>query len=171
MKKHEYTDTELLDIQRQEDLAALAKRPLKFRPRYDKKDDQVITFDHDPGSTLQEPAEDADINILMARMGVKDGSQLPYFQNPRAIYGDFSEIPQDPTEAAELIRTAQENFMTIPAKVRQQFRTPDELFQFMNNDDNYDRAIELGLLAPRAPVSSSTSSDKETLVPPSTETK
>ena len=153
-------------------------RPLRFRPRYDAGDMEhhseltAIDFTDDPGLTIQEAAQDADINVLMKRMGVKDGSALPYFPNPRALYGDFSEIPTDPVEIAEMIRLAQEQFMTIPAEVRQRYQTPEELFRFMNDDRNYDEAVKLGLLEkPRPkttpPVSSSTSSDKETLVPTS----
>ena len=150
---------------------------MKFRPRYDEGDreahDAITKIeDFGPGRTLQEPAEDADINVLMARMGVKDGSQLPYFDNPRALYGDFSEMPTDPVELADILHQGELAFMRIPASVRQRYRTPEELFAWMEDSSNYDEAVKLGLLAPRPPkttpvVSSSTSSDKEPLVPPS----
>lgn len=166
--------------------------PLKFRKRWDfvaheqVGQEAAIDFSDDPGLTLQEPAEDADINVLMKRMGVTDGSQLPYFPNPRALYGDFSEMPDDPVEMAELMRQGELAFMRIPAEVRQRYRNPQELFEWMENDDNYEEAVKLGLLEKKeAPakseiaelndtlkafgskVSSSTSSDKEPLVPTS----
>lgn len=112
----------------------------------------AIDFTNDPGRTIQEPTEDADINVLMKRMGVKDGSILPYFHDPRALYGDFSEMPSDPTEAAEMLREGQIAFMKLPGAVRQRFNNPEELFQFMNDDSNYEEAVKLGLLAKKEDV-------------------
>lgn len=166
---------------------------MNFRKRYDEEQNAfhgeltAIDFSTDPGKTIQEPAEDTDINILMHRMGVKDGSQLPYFQNPRAIYGDLSEMPDDPVELANIMHDGKIAFMRIPANIRQRYASPEELFQFMNDDNNYDEAVKLGLLAkrPEAPkdkfdqlidkmdtlVSSSTSRDKEPLVQPAPSAK
>lgn len=127
-------------------------------------------FTNDPGLTVQHPKEDTDINILMERMGVKDGSKLPYFTNPMAIYGDFSQLPTDPTEVAQILHDGELAFMKLPAKLRQRFENTEALFAFMNDNENYDEAVRIGLLekpktpAPR-PVSTSTSSDKEPLVP------
>lgn len=143
------------------------------RPRNDAEDrdyySQVtaIDFTDDPGRTIQEPTEDADINVLMKRMGVKDGSALPYFENPRGLYGDFTDMPEDPVELAEMLRQGNLAFMRIPAAVRQRYATPEELFDWMADNDNYDEAVKLGLLEPKKtpPVSSSTSSVKEPLVP------
>ena len=166
---------------------------MKFRTRYNEEENTyfaattAIDFTGDPGKTLQEPAEDADINILMKRMGVKDGSQLPYFPDARAIYGDFSEMPTDPVEIADMMHEANLAFLRIPAAVRQRYRSPEELFQFMNNPENYDEAVKLGLLEKKEQVkpdkmdvlidkidtmvSSSTSRDKESLVQPAPSAK
>lgn len=156
---------------------------MKFRKRYSTLE-VGIDFSNDPGKTIQEPTEDADINILMARMGVKDGSALPHFQNAKALYGDFSEMPSDPVDLANMTRAGELAFMRLPANIRQRYQTPEQLFTFMNNNENYEEAVKLGLLEKRQPaaktpwetlgdkidtlVSSSTSSDKETLVKPST---
>lgn len=152
---------------------------MKFRPRHNEADQEkygeltALDFSNDPGRTLKEPAQDADINVLMARMGVKDGSQLPHFTSPRALYGDFSGLSDDPVEFAQAIHDGNIAFMKLPAKIRQRFENAEELFQWMSDNDNYDEAVRLGLLerpktpAP-GPVSSSTSSDKEPLVPSST---
>lgn len=152
-----------------------SEEPRKNRPRHNHKDEAdyedrtALDCTGDPGMTLQEPAEDADINVLMKRMGVKDGSALPYFANPRALYGDLSEMPDDPVELAEIMRQGELAFMRIPASVRQRYRNPEELFAWMNDDSNYEEAVKLGLLERKETheVSPSTSSVKETLVPPS----
>lgn len=131
---------------------------MRFRKRYDDEENkavgdlEAISFIGDPGRTLQEPAEDADINVLMKRMGVKDGSALPYFQNPRALYGDFSVWPDDPVELANIMREGQLAFLRIPAAVRQRYSTPEELFAFMNDEKNYEEAVKLGLLAKKPDV-------------------
>lgn len=160
---------------------------IKFRPRNNAKDQAyhgeltAIDCSDDPGRTLQEPAEDADINILMKRMGVKDGSELPHFSNPKAMYGDFSDAPTEPQEIADILYQGQLAFMRIPAAIRQRYATPEDLFAWMSDDANYDEAVKLGLLAKKEPpkpspidtltekldklVSSSTSSDKAALVP------
>lgn len=148
----------------------------------------AIDFTGDPGKTLQEPKEDADINILMKRFGVKDGSALPYFTSPKAMYGvDFSEFPTDPQAIADMMHEGQLAFMRLPADLRQRYQTPEALFKFMEQPDNYEEAVKLGLLerrqkAQESPldrlvnkldtlVSSSTSSDKEPLVPTSNSSK
>lgn len=159
---------------------------MKFRIRFDDAQDKkygrltAIDFTADPGRTIQEPKEDADINILMKRMGVKDGSALPHFSNPKAMYGDFSEMPSDPVEIAAMMRAGELAYLRLPAELRQRYQTPEQLFNFMNNNENYDEAVKLGLLEKREEprkgplealgdkidtlVSSSTSSDKEPLV-------
>lgn len=125
---------------------------MKYRLRYDEDQDldigekTAIDFSDDPGMTLQEPTEDADINVLMQRMGIKDGSKLPYFTSPEMLYGDFSEMPTDPVEVAEILHQGQLAFMSIPGNIRQRFQNPEELFQFMQDDNNYEEAVRIGLL-------------------------
>jgi hypothetical protein len=148
---------------------------IKWRDQWDDDADQIerertaIDFTGDPGMTRQEPAEDSDINVLMKRMGVTDGAVLPYWQSPRALYGDFSEFPQDPTELANIMRDADVRFMTLPADIRERFNNPAGLLKFMENPKNIDEAVRMGLLVkrtPENPVSLSTGSDKEPPVPP-----
>lgn len=128
-----------------------------------------IDYTGDPGKTLQAPAEEQDINVIMKRFGITDGSILPRWHDPHAIYGDFSDMPADPVEAHELLRLGEITFMTLPADIRQRFGTGAQLHNWLMDDKNTDEAIKLGLLAknPTPPlpkvevVSSSTSSDKE----------
>lgn len=128
---------------------------MTFRRRYDHDQNEqighntAIDFTNDPGKTIQEPTEDADINILMKRMGVKDGSALPHFQNARALYGDFSETPSDPVDLANMMRAGELAFMRLPATIRARYHTPEQLFHFMNDNENYDEAVKLGLLEKR----------------------
>lgn len=132
----------------------------------DAEDRFPIDFSDDEGLTMQAPAEEQDINVIMRRFGIKDGSQLPRWTDPQAIYGDFSNMPNDPVEAAEIIRRGEVSFNTLPADVRNRFGSGAKLYNWLQDEKNTDEAIRLGLMAekPRS-VSSSTSSDKESLVP------
>lgn len=140
---------------------------------WDKNTEIIIT---DDSMTQQAPAEEQDINVIMKRFGVKDGSRLPFWTDPTAMYGDFSEIPGDPIEAAELLRNANLEFMKLPAEVRRRFDGAEHMMSWLQEPDNVDDAIKLGLLEvqpkPRATldtlqeamVSLNTSRDKEPLV-------
>lgn len=135
----------------------------------------------DQGMTLQAPAEEHDINVIMKRFGVKDGSQLPYWPDPNAIYGDFSTMPDSPVEAAEILRQGELEFKLLPAEVRNRFESGAQLYHWLADPNHHEEAQQLGLLSKKAPekallvrqetpeqaqpVSSSTSSVKEKLVP------
>lgn len=105
----------------------------------------------EPSMTMQEHAEDADINVIMKRFGVTDGSQLPYFASAAGIYGDISEFPQDPTEIANILRDADLRFRALPAEIRQRYPSPEDLFTFLADDANADEARKLGLLEEKKP--------------------
>lgn len=149
---------------------------LKWRNQWDEKADAVeratteIDFTGDPGKTIQEPTEDADINVLVKRFGIVDGSQLPRWADPKALYGDVSEFPQDPTEVANIMRDAEVRFLTLPADIRERFNNPGRLYKWLEDSKNDDEAVRIGLLKPILPdgapgataVSPSTSSVKET---------
>lgn len=127
----------------------------------------AIDFKGDPGKTKQEPAEDADINVLMKRFGVTDNSEMPNFANPNAIWGDFSEFPTNPIDAMNAIRHANLEFMRLPADIRMEFETPANLYNWMANPRNKEEAIRIGLLekaTPTSAVSPSTGSVKESPV-------
>lgn len=154
------------------------ERLIQWRDPHDRETndryDQLTAIDceaaGDKGKTLQAPAEEQDINVIMKRFGVTDGSILPYWRDPNALYGDFSEMPTDPVEAAELIRLGELTFMTLPADLRQRWGTGAKLYNWLSDEKNHEEARKLGLLDPKQTppspikvemVSSSTSSDKE----------
>lgn len=130
---------------------AIPTTAIKWRNPYDEDEnrfyDDLTTIETPgPSMTLQAPAEEQDINILMKRMGVKDGSRLPRWEDPSAIYGDFTELPSDPVEAAEFLRLGNNEFMMLPAEVRRNFDSAAHLYNWLQDSNNRDRAIEMGLL-------------------------
>lgn len=157
----------------------------KWRNPYDEATErpiinrEAIDFTGDPGMTLQAPQEDTDLNVIMARFGLKDGSRIPRWQSPEAIYADFTDIPDNPVELAEALRQGELAFAQLPAQIRRQFDSGAQLYQWLHDPTNVPEAIKLGLLENTSPqvtladvnttlkgmVSTSTSSDKEKLVP------
>jgi len=97
----------------------------------------------DPSLAQQHMRDECDINIIVERFGVT--GQLPV----KAIepsYGDFSGV-SDYHTALNKIKTAEAEFMALPAKLRAKFdHDPNALLNFLENEQNRDEAIELGLI-------------------------
>lgn len=121
-----------------------------WRHQYDEERDayeQALTDITPEGPTLTQAhfAKDADINEIVKRFGVKDGSIPPMALNPR-YFGDFENVP-DFREALDNIREANDRFAMLPADIRSRFNNnPLDLFAFVENPANDDEAVRLGLL-------------------------
>jgi len=98
----------------------------------------------DPSLTDQSFAAEVNINTIVERFGIS--GMLPTVQRPPA-YGDYSGVFDFQT-AMNAVRTAQEGFMELPAKMRARFHNdPQELLEFINDEDNRAEAEKLGLVA------------------------
>ena len=97
----------------------------------------------DPSLAQQHCRDECDINMIVERFGVT--GQLP--QTPlEPSYGDFSGV-SDYHTALNAIRASEEAFMGLPAKLRAKFdHDPNALLQFLQNEQNRDEAIQLGLI-------------------------
>lgn len=134
---------------------------MKWRTQYDydadaKEREATDILCEDETMTVQ-GAPDADINALVARFGITDGSQLPtqlgYPIGPE-YYGDFSDVP-DLRQALENAKLTEELFMTLPAQVRARFENNAfNLWSFVNDPANAEEAVTLGLLSRVAPEAS-----------------
>lgn len=112
--------------------------------------DKCITINEEESLTIQSASRDADINELVKRMGIVDGSILPgtagLAYDPR-YYGDFSEAPTSLREAFDRTREAEERFNDLPAAVRARFvNDPYELVDWIGDPANLEEAVSLGLL-------------------------
>lgn len=100
----------------------------------------------DESLTQQHFRDDADINVLAHRYGLDKGP-MPNIPVDPAYYGDFTNVP-DLRAALDMVHDAQERFMQLDPKLRARFHNqPGELWQFVNDPDNGEEAIRLGLLA------------------------
>lgn len=97
-----------------------------------------------PSMTVQAHGEDADLNVLMKRMGLL--GQFPV--NPKIpMYGDFSEVT-DYRTALEAVDKARDAFMEYPADFRAQFdNDPQRFVEYCNNPANVADLAKRGMLA------------------------
>lgn len=123
--------------------------------RDDAEGDRTIIDFKEPSLTQQHFAKDADLNEIVRRFGIKDGS-LPGFEvlgslDPR-LFGDFSE-EVDLRTALDIANAAESAFAALPADLRTRFgNDPVSMFQFVNNPKNLDEAVKLGLLKKKPPT-------------------
>lgn len=96
--------------------------------------------------TQQQFKDEVDINTIVERFGVT--GEMP----PPINFPDVQEFEEtfDFQTSMNVIRQAQESFMTLPAKARARFdNNPQKFMEFMNEEDNAAEAIKLGLAIKR----------------------
>lgn len=142
---------------------------IQWRHQYDQDTDDAIgdatrIVNEQPTKTIVSFKEDADINVMMKRFGVTDGAIPPAVADPR-YYGDFSDVV-DFRGALEQTRAAQHAFDQLPANIRNRFYgDPTKLWEFVNDEKNFDEAVAIGLLQKR-PMPEPTEPQPERTDPP-----
>lgn len=113
--------------------------------------DESAVVNDQPSMTIQEQAEDADINIIVARFGITQ--QFP--ENPRMpVYGDFTGIT-DYRTALEAVTEAQNQFMALPPNVRFSLANdPQRLLEFAdaNGNDTKEMLRQVGISEALPPI-------------------
>lgn len=121
-----------------------------WRRQYDEFEDERVRFatatiNLEPSLTQQHHAESADLNVIVARFGVKDISIPAAAQDPN-YYGDFTDVP-DFRAALDNTREAIERFNLLPASIRSRFdNDPVQLYEFVTNAANVEESVKMGLL-------------------------
>nr|QJB18815.1 MAG: internal scaffolding protein [Microvirus sp.] len=111
---------------------------------------ECATINEADSLTQQHFAESADINVLVQRFGLDKGP-IPHVPFNPEYYGDFTDVP-DLRTALDLVNDAKNRFMALPAKLRARFHnSPGELWHFVNDPENGEESVRLGLLQ-RQPV-------------------
>jgi phage internal scaffolding protein len=115
----------------------------------------------DPSLAQQHMKDECDINILVERFGVTGSMPVAPIE---PSYGDFSGVGDYHT-ALNKIKAADEAFMALPAKIRAKFdHDPNALLNYLQNEENRDEAIQIGLIDGKpvvAPVVSAVETPKE----------
>lgn len=123
---------------------------ITWRHQYDFKRDQDERLASEmvpkgQSLTIQSEAKDSDINEIVRRFGIGDGTPLPPALGPE-FYGDLTDVP-DLRAILDIGREAQEHFQALPARIRTRFRNdPAELWAWINNPENGEEAADMGLL-------------------------
>ena len=134
---------------------------LPFYTRYSLPPDPAIEFT-EPSLTEQHFKDECDVNLIVERYqatGVMpSGSHQP-------LFGDFEKFPSDLLSSRKFFDEAESRFMELPAALRKEFNnSPLELLSALQNPDNRDKFIELGLIdrpvQPQETSVSETPSDK-----------
>lgn len=100
--------------------------------------------------TIQEFKKDADINEIMRRFGAY--KELPVMARAPAEYGDFSSIGTFHDAMNQLV-SVQDKFEALPAEMRERFHNdPAEMWNFVSDENNLEKAKEWGLLKPDVKV-------------------
>ena len=138
---------------------------MKFKTIYNSRVETVGTINDKPSMTYQADKDDCDINNILdkyARFGT-----LPTVNNNPPVYADVSTTPSSFLEAQEIIRNAQDSFNGLSSDIRREFHdNPFEMIEFLNNPENHNKAIELGIIEqPVTPVTNRIVS--EAVLPPS----
>ena len=103
-------------------------------------------FFHTEGESLtqQHFQEECDIVNIIKRHD-RNGI-IEHVHRGQARYGDFSEV-SDYREALDLVKNAQEEFMTIPSDIRKQFdNNPGKFYEFITNPDNKTELEQMGFI-------------------------
>lgn len=107
------------------------------------------------GLTKQEFAKETDINYIMERYRVT--GQLPIGAAAHeAVFADVSEMGSF-ADTLMRVHAAEDAFAALPADLRTRFgNNPVNLVEFLQDDNNREEAVKLGLIAkkeePQAPT-------------------
>lgn len=111
-----------------------------IRPNGSKK---VVTVNDQPSMTDQSFEQETNANFIVRKFNkTRDVSLL---KQRAGQYADVSEIG-DLGDALMKIQYAKDSFATLPATLRKKFdNDPQEFINYLNNSENDQEAIELGL--------------------------
>lgn len=117
---------------------------------YDRKEVSVATglFCTEPSLAVQSQKDEADINTIVRNFGITgklpQGVRIPE-------YGDFDGV-SDYRDAIERVREAEDNFMKLPAELRDRLNhDPARFVEYCADKANLEEMRKLGL-APAAPA-------------------
>lgn len=143
------------------------KYPKSKRPR-------VFARECGPSLTKQASKNECDVNVIMSRY-MKTGV-IDHLNEYHGEYGDFGDA-QDFLNSQIIVQDAQNMFDSIPAEIRKNFdNSPSKFLDFVQNPENQNDMVEMGLLnrplpqpsesSPQPPEGSGSPKDQATGSPP-----
>lgn len=132
------------------------KKTITTRRPYERK--RVTKNFNNDTRTQANFADECNINNIMAKYqkyGVIDA-----VQNTEGRFGDFTDIG-DYHSAMNAITDAKQRFAELPSSIRKRFgNDPAALLEFLQDEENIDEAIKLGLIVAQEPASQESAPDK-----------
>lgn len=120
---------------------------MKFRKPYDPPK-RVTTDPVGETMTRQAHKDETDINFVLAQY--KKSGIAAHLNKYQGQYGEFHDM--DYHAAMQLVRDADEMFLSVPAEIRKRFgNDPQEFVDFVTNPDNVDELRRLKLLPKEQP--------------------
>lgn len=120
----------------------------KWSRPHDPKNRGDIDFTGDEGLTDQSFAKDADINNIVATFH-KTGV---FPEKGHELFLDISNAPSY-QDAMQVVIDANNAFMALDAKTRKKFNNdPTEMLAFLDDAENREEAIKLGMIPAPAPT-------------------
>lgn len=109
----------------------------------------AVDFTGQTSRTKQSFKNECDINKIMAKFQ-KTGA-VTHLAAHGARYGDFTS--QDFSQAMNTIAQVNSMFEELPSTLRDRFgNDPEGFLDFVQNPDNHEEMVELGLANPRPPT-------------------
>ncbi len=111
--------------------------------------ERVQTIPVGPSMTQQNFKDETDINLILAKYA-KSG----LIDHINKYGGHYAEMPaeQDFHAAMNLVTNAQTMFAELPSEIRNMFdNDPGQFLDFVDNPENREEAIEMGLFPQDAP--------------------
>lgn len=116
-----------------------------IRKPYEQTVRQQVRFPS-PSMAKQSFKAECDINTIMSKY--QKTGLIDHVQRVQGSYGDFTSV-QDYQLSLNQVMDAHEAFMELPAAVRRRFdNDPAHLMSFLQDPNNRDEAVRLGLVEP-----------------------
>lgn len=122
-----------------------------WREQWDEKRDELERYMSDitpvgESMTQQAHAADADINIIMQRMGVTDGATIPVAPIDPRLTAEVDDS-LDLRAVLDIAKAASDHFAMLPVTIRRRFNfNPAEMAEWLHDPNNTEEAVSLGLL-------------------------
>lgn len=121
----------------------MTKQKVKPRRPYDPTLRTSVIFSQ-PTMAKQSFKDESDINTIMRKY--QSTGIIEHVQRVQGSYGDFSNVQGYQLSLNQVI-AAQEAFDELPAMLRKRFgNDPAQLMTFLDDQDNLEEAIRLGLV-------------------------
>lgn len=101
----------------------------------------------DPSLTQQQFMQESDINWIVDNFVRNPEDIARGYKSVAGVVADFTDLPTNYHELCNIVRTADANFMRLPARVRSRFDNDvGKMIEFLSDGANLKEAIELGLI-------------------------